>query len=70
MKKEPLALMLDHRFNSREPFAAVLYLWTRIQILEVVRDCVFWVGSVEVWRIMDTLSQDDFGRFGEIFNQE
>ena len=62
--------MLDHRFYCREPFTVVLYLLTRIQILKVVRDCVFWVGSVEMWRMMDALSQGDFGRFGEIFNQK
>ena len=68
MKKVPLAFMLDHRFYCGEPFTAVLYLWTRIQILKVVRDCVFEVGSVEVWRIMDALSQGNFGRFREVFN--
>ena len=62
--------MLDHRFNCREPFPAVLYLWTTIQILKVVGDCVLWIGSVEVRRVMHALIQGDFGRIGEIFNQE
>ena len=68
--KEPLALMLDHLFNSRAPLTVVLYLWTRMQILKVIADCIFQVGSVEVWRVMQALVQNDFSGFGKIFNQE